>query len=564
MKNYYDENGNIKKILSENTRNPLDLSPDLSYNKSEDKSVGDNAQSFSPAGNNSPGSLIGKGFDVKKSLQELLSKVHPEPKYKNLFGDIDEATIEKNLPLADSVVEKNSAASSVNRSIFKKLPYLKYGLAMFYAASETGNYKAAKEARKLAYTEVKNEETSAKPATGNKRYVNDTSGLNIRSAAGTGNSVIGKLKFGDEVEFTGNKTDKINGYEWAEIKYGDKTGWVAADYLNTEMPYDMVAPNRTDSPESKTPQQQNPNVGTNNTGAGTRYIGEKEISLRDAPGFGGKTVGSANYGESVAYTGNKKKVDGVDWAEIKYGDKTGWILANCLKTAVYDSVIDKNVPKGMIVNQEMGTEERTAYLNKMVPEWMAESGTVTKPNMIEWYKSKGANVKYTGTYCLPIKNIDRISQGFYGTYSHAGKHGYEEGSKCGAVDISAIWNSPVYSVLQGKVVYTAKPNTDYHRVTVETQINGETYYIEYLHCAKINVEVGQQLSMGTQIGTVGSFGKDLTDDTNGVHLDFRIYQFKEGAQKSFNVEGNKQFFDPFEFFDFDVQYGYNLGRDDYN
>ena len=59
--------------------------------------------------------------------------------------------------------------------------------------------------------------------------------------------------------------------------------------------------------------------------AGTRYIGEKEISMRDAPGFGGKTVGSVNYGESVEYTGNKEKVDGLDWAEIKYGDK--WISA---------------------------------------------------------------------------------------------------------------------------------------------------------------------------------------------------------------------------------------------
>ena len=77
--------------------------------------------------------------------------------------------------------------------------------------------------------------------------------------------------------------------------------------------------------------------------------------------------------------------------------------------------------------------------------------------------------------------------------------------------------------ISGKVVYTAAPNTDYHRVTVETQINGETYYIEYLHFSKINVEVGQQLSMGTQVGTVGNFGRDLGDDYKNIKKGIQMY-----------------------------------------
>ena len=90
-------------------------------------------------------------------------------------------------------------------------------------------------------------------------------------------------------------------------------------------------------------------------------------------------------------------------------------------------------------------------MNEKIPEWMAEKGDFpTKYDMIEWYKNSGANVKYTGTYCLPIKtNVARISQGFYGTYSHAGKHGYTDGSKCGAIDIAAPVHTPVYSVLPG-------------------------------------------------------------------------------------------------------------------
>ena len=108
---------------------------------------------------------------------------------------------------------------------------------------------------------------------------------------------------------------------------------------------------------------------------------------------------------------------------------------------------------------------------------------------------------------MPIKtNVARISQGFYGTYSHAGKHGYTDGSKCGAVDIAAARYSPVYSVLEGKVVYIPSPGfDDFHRVTVETKINGETYYLEYLHLEDVNVKTGQILKMGTNIGTVGGW-----------------------------------------------------------
>ena len=61
--------------------------------------------------------------------------------------------------------------------------------------------------------------------------------MNIRSGVGTDNSIIGKLKKDDEVEFTGKKKP-VDGIEWAEVKYGNKTGWVIADHLKTERPYE--------------------------------------------------------------------------------------------------------------------------------------------------------------------------------------------------------------------------------------------------------------------------------------------------------------------------------------
>ena len=41
------------------------------------------------------------------------------------------------------------------------------------------------------------------------------------------------LSRGDEVEFTGKK-ETVGNITWAQVKVGDKTGWVFANYLKTD------------------------------------------------------------------------------------------------------------------------------------------------------------------------------------------------------------------------------------------------------------------------------------------------------------------------------------------
>ena len=192
---------------------------------------------------------------------------------------------------------------------------------MFYAAAEAGNHNAAKQARKIAYSEdvgvslAEGISQQTQTTESNKRYVNADIGLNVRSEAGTSNSIIGKLKKGTEVEFTGKKKPDSKGDAWAEIKYGDKTGWVVADCLNL-----------------KKPEATSENVPQSENNGGTRYVGEKTISMRAVPGFRSHTKATIDYGQSVEFTGNKKPVDGIEWAEVKYGNKTGWVIADYLKT----------------------------------------------------------------------------------------------------------------------------------------------------------------------------------------------------------------------------------------
>ena len=64
------------------------------------------------------------------------------------------------------------------------------------------------------------------PSTGSAGTgVVNTAALNVRSGAGTGNSIIGSLKSGQSVTILGES----NG--WYKIQYGNTTGWVSGQYV---------------------------------------------------------------------------------------------------------------------------------------------------------------------------------------------------------------------------------------------------------------------------------------------------------------------------------------------
>ncbi len=547
----------------------------MAYDKGESMLTGEENKTKAPTQSSYGDMLLGTGASAKQTVQSAYSKLFPNAKNKDLFGSIDEKEIERNIPLAESVIEKNKNANPLNRVILEDLPYLRPALATFYTAAFSGNYEAANAARTLAYTEdagvslAEVDSKEKKEPESKKRYVNADIGLNVRSEAGTDNPIIGKLKKGTEVEFTGKKTGIIDDHEWAEIKYGDKTGWVAADCLNTEMPYDMEKPSDTEKPKDEKTLTQTAPKSQDNIGA-RRYIGKNEIFLYESPTMVSSILRQGHFGEEVIFLG-EKKINGFEWAKVNYKGKVGWVKAESLRTQLDSNIFDKNAPKDLLVKkQENDVKTRTDHLNKNIPDWIKNDEQKPDKNDIKniiskWYKnSKKANVRYTGPYCLPVP-IDRINQGFYGLHSHAGAN-YESGH-LGAIDFNAPLGTPVYSVLGGKVVYTYKEspkgNEDMHRVTVETKINGEIYYLEYLHMDVVNVEIGQTLYAGTQLGKSGGWGNDASNDFP-KHLDFRIYQFKNDDEKEFHIDSKKQFFDPLEFFDFDVQFEYNMAYHDYH
>ena len=155
----------------------------------------------------------------------------------------------------------------------------------------------------------------------NPRYVS-ADVLNMRSAPGTDSKVIGKLPDGTEVNFTGNKTNEIDGHLWAEVTYDGKTGWVAADYLKTAKPQESsLNVSQNDSVTSSVaPQKPAQSESVDSVNTGTKIDISNHAALQDA------FNNVRNPGASDADPGEPGDLDGVHGLQCV--DLSNWFLNN--------------------------------------------------------------------------------------------------------------------------------------------------------------------------------------------------------------------------------------------
>jgi uncharacterized protein YgiM (DUF1202 family)/beta-N-acetylglucosaminidase len=141
-----------------------------------------------------------------------------------------------------------------------------------------------------------------------------TARLNLRSGAGTNHSIITTLNKGQKVELL----KKQGG--WYQVKAGNRTGWVSADYLNV---------NGSSNADSA------PSIGSATTTA--------RLNLRSGAGTNHSIITTLNKGQKVELL---KKQGG--WYQVKAGNRTGWVSADYLnvsnnqaKTEAVETVIDR-------------------------------------------------------------------------------------------------------------------------------------------------------------------------------------------------------------------------------
>lgn len=144
--------------------------------------------------------------------------------------------------------------------------------------------------------------------------------VNVRRAAGTGESIVGSLAFGHEVPIDAGVADLVvraNGYDWIAIRFGNGiSGWVATDFL--------------------APLDYSPNLGSDDgwsTAEGAEVV-DGPVNLRAEPSLDGAILGTAATGDSLLRWANSELVsaDGHTWIKVKSGalPDPAWIAIDFL------------------------------------------------------------------------------------------------------------------------------------------------------------------------------------------------------------------------------------------
>ena len=177
--------------------------------------------------------------------------------------------------------------------------------------SESGSWAKVKYNGVTGYVHgdylTKSTSTGISTSQGTTQYVNSTSGLNVRSGAGTTYFKLGTLEYKEKVTVLSTS----NG--WAKINYNGQTGYVSSSYLQTTVPGGTTSENNNSS-TTTTVKYVNATSGLNvRSGAGTSY----------------SKIGSLDYKEKVTVLSTSN-----GWAKINYKGQAGYVSSSYLQSTV--------------------------------------------------------------------------------------------------------------------------------------------------------------------------------------------------------------------------------------
>jgi murein DD-endopeptidase MepM/ murein hydrolase activator NlpD len=116
-----------------------------------------------------------------------------------------------------------------------------------------------------------------------------------------------------------------------------------------------------------------------------------------------------------------------------------------------------------------------------------------------------------------------------GRFGMTRKDGNNNPKNHGGLDVYAEENTPIYAMYSGKVVFAGFRPDKYDgmgsfgiNVRIETLINGQLVQIIYAHLSQADVQVGQTIEQGAQIGLAGKTGNaNGKDIVPHVHVEVR-------------------------------------------
>ncbi|MBX3069382.1 MAG: SH3 domain-containing protein [Thermomicrobiales bacterium] len=192
--------------------------------------------------------------------------------------------------------------------------------------------------------------------------------LNLRSAPGTGSSILKKLPTGAMGTVLAGPT-VANSMDWYQIQAGSDAGWVAGDYL------DLAT-----SP-----------VGEFEAGDEI-YVADGPLNLRSEAGTSGTILKTLPTGTTGTVLAGPTVANGRDWYQIEAGSDVGWVAGDYLAldsgspTGDFDinSYVFVNVPK---LNLRASASADAAVLVTMTQGTMGKViGGPTASGSYVWYQ----------------------------------------------------------------------------------------------------------------------------------------------------------------------------------
>lgn len=236
-------------------------------------------------------------------------------------------------------------------------------------------------------------------AVGDTGRVTYSAGLNVRSGAGTGYSILGTLAYGDEFVIQG-EVKASDGYVWYKLNFNGSAGYVRSDFV--EIVKTVVVP---DEPADEWDQTKQGVV-----------INTANVNVRSGPGPSYSKLGSARFGDTFTVYGEN---DG--WYKLKYEGTIAYISKTYMeildKDYEYDSAFEE------YLTEQGFPESYKPYLRVLhanYPEWefVAYHTDLSWATVLSKENKSGINLIY---YTMPDSwKVDNVSQDS-GGYVNASK-----------------------------------------------------------------------------------------------------------------------------------------------
>ena len=216
--------------------------------------------------------------------------------------------------------------------------------------------------------------TGTSTATGTAGVItNCVSGVNFRTGAGTGNTLLGTLPKGAPVMVLSSTTGS-DGKTWYKVTYNNTTGYVSGQYVSVTgtVSSGSGATSGTTSGTVSGTTTGTPGVITNCTSG---------VNFRSSASSSSSKLGTLPKGASISILSSTTGSDGDTWYKVTYGTTTGYVHGDYVSTS--GSVSSDNTGASGSYNkydtaQTMVSKDSTIYMRKTPSSSTSSSNVVKK------------------------------------------------------------------------------------------------------------------------------------------------------------------------------------------